>query len=280
MAAEATLEPKPRPVGWGFISLYTLAYMSTSLLFLAPVLVTLALKVSSLVGIERAPGRLALVAGVGALVAMVGNPFFGRLSDRTASRLGMRRPWMITGLVGGSAGIGIIALAPSIPVVLAGWCIAQLFFNALLATMVAVLPDQAAVVVAASVIGGKVSDRTGRRKVFVLAASIVYGLALFVIAIASNFSGFLVGMAISGLGFGVYAAVDLALVVDVLHDKRNAAKDLGVFNIAGALPFSLAPAIAPAILVIGHGSYGVLYAVAGLCAIIGAFAILPVRRVR
>ena len=32
--------------------------------------------------------------------------------------------------------------------------------------------------------------------------------------------------------------------------------------------------------VIGSGSYGVLYAVAGLCAIIGAFAILPVRRVR
>jgi hypothetical protein len=68
----------------------------------------------------------------------------------------------------------------------------------------------------------------------------------------------------------------------VLPDKRNAAKDLGVFNIAGALPFSVAPAIAPAILVIGSGSgsYGVLYAVAGLCAIIGAFAILPVRRVR
>jgi MFS family permease len=108
----------------------------------------------------------------------------------------------------------------------------------------------------------------------------VYGVALFAIAIASNFSGFLVGMAISGLGFGVYAAVDLALVVDVLHDKRSAAKDLGVFNIAGALPFSLAPAIAPAILVIGRGSYSVLYMVAGLCAIIGAFAILPVRRVR
>jgi hypothetical protein len=64
-------------VGWGFITLYTLAYMSTSLLFIAPLLVTLALKVNSLVGIERAPESLALVAGTGALLAMVGNPFFG-----------------------------------------------------------------------------------------------------------------------------------------------------------------------------------------------------------
>jgi MFS family permease len=417
--AEAALEPEPpaaHRVGWGFISLYTLAYMSTCLLFLAPLLVTLALKVNSLVGIDRAPDSLALVTGIGALLAMVGNPFFGRMSDRTASPLGMRRPWMVAGLAGGSLGVLIVALAPSIPVVLAGWCIAQLFFNALLAAMVAVLPDQvpsvqrglvsgvlgvclpiasvcgtflvklfagnllamflapcaigglfvllfavtlndrrlvradkpkwslrefastfylnpgkdrdfswafasrfmfvlayaflatyqayyllhklgtakadvpqqiflgtltqSAVLVAASLLGGKLSDRTGRRKIFVLTASIVYGLALFVVAIASNFSGFLVGMAISGLGFGVYVAVDLALVVDVLHDKRNAAKDLGVFNIAGALPFAIAPAIAPVILVLGGGSYGVLYEVAGLCAIIGAAAILPVRGVR
>ena len=403
-------------VGWGFISLYTAAYMSTCLLFIAPLLVTLALKVNSLVGIDRAPNSLALVAGIGALLAMVGNPFFGRMSDRTASPLGMRRPWMVTGLAGGSLGILIVALAPSIPVVLVGWCIAQLFFNALLAAMVAVLPDQvpsvqrglvsgvlgvclpiasvcgtflvklfagsllamflapcaiggffvllfavtlndrrlaradkpkwslrefastfylnpgknrdfswafasrfmfvlayaflvtyqayyllhklgtakadvpqqiflgtliqSAVLVAASLAGGRLSDRTGRRKIFVLTALVVYGLALFVIAIASNFSGFLVGMAISGLGFGVYVAVDLALVVDVLPGKRSAAKDLGVFNIAGALPFAIAPAIAPAILAVGGGSYGVLYTVAGLCAIVGAAAILPIRSVR
>ena len=338
------------------------------------------------------------------------------MSDRTSSKLGMRRPWMVIGLVVGSLGVLVVALAPNIPVVLLGWCIAQVFFNALLAAMVAVLPDQvpvvqrgqvsgvlgvcvpiasvcgtfvvklftgnqlamflapcaiggffillfavtlndrrlakadkptwslrelastfyvnprkspdfawafasrfmfvlayaflityqayylldkigsaeadvpqqiflgtlaqSAVLVAASLIGGRLSDRTGRRKVFVLTASIVYGLALFVIAIASNFNGFLVGMAIGGLGFGVYVAVDLALVVDVLPDKDNAAKDLGVFNIAGALPFSIAPAIAPAILAISSGSYGVLYAIAGLCAIIGAFAILPVKGVR
>lgn len=139
---------------------------------------------------------------------------------------------------------------------------------------------QSAVVIGASVIGGRLSDRTGRRKIFVRTAAVVYGVAMFTVAVASDFNGFLVGMAISGLGFGVYVAVDLALVVDVLPDGENAAKDLGVFNMAGALPFSLAPAIAPAILAISSGSYGVLYAVAGVCALVGALAIVPLRRVR
>ncbi len=406
----------PPAVGPGFIALYTLAYMGTILLFLAPLLVTLALKVNSLVGTERAPNSLALVTSIGAFLSLFGNPYFGRMSDRTSSRLGMRRPWMVIGVLGGSIGILIVALAPNIPVILLGWCLASLFFNALLAALVAVLPDQVPVSqrgmvsgilgvclpiasvsgtflvqlftgnqfamflapcaiggffillfavtlkdrrlatvdkpawslrefagtfyvnprkspdfawafasrfmfvlayaflvtyqayylldkigsaeadvpqqiflgtlaqsvlqVIASLIGGKLSDRTGRRKIFVLTGSIVYGVAMFAIAIASNFNGFLVGMAISGLGFGMYLAVDLALVADVLPDKDNAAKDLGVFNIAGALPSSIAPAIAPVILAIGRGSYGVLYAVAGVCALIGAVAILPVRHVR
>ena len=410
------LRPVVRRVGWGFISLYALAYMSTCLVLIAPLLVTLALKINSLVGIERAPNSLALVAGVGSLVAMVGNPFFGKVSDRTSSSLGMRRPWMVIGLIGGSFGVLVVALAPTIAVVLIGWCIAQLFFNALLAAQVAVLPDQVPTVqrgmvsgvlgicvpiasvtgtflvrlftgnqvamflapcaiggffillfaivlkdrrlsradkpawslrefagtfyvnprtspdfawafagrflfvlayaflvtyqayylleklgsaeedvpgqiflgtltqstfiVAASLIGGRLSDRSGRRKIFVMVASIVFGLGLFAVAVAGDFNGFLVGMAISGLGFGLYMAVDLALVADVLPDQDNTAKDLGVFNIAGALPFSVGPAIAPFILAINGAGYGVLYAVAGICAIVGAFAILPVRRVR
>ncbi|HEY4867504.1 MAG TPA: MFS transporter [Candidatus Dormibacteraeota bacterium] len=323
---------------------------------------------------------------------------------------------MVIGLVGGSLGILVVSLAPNIPVVLVGWCIAQLFFNALLAAQVAVLPDQvpstqrglvsgvlgvclpmaavsgtflvrlfsgnqlatflgpcaiggffillfavvlkdrrlakadrpiwslrefastfyvapraspdfawafasrfmfilayaflatyqayylldklgsaradvpqqiflgtltqSVVVIAASLIGGQLSDWTGRRKIFVFTASIVYGLAMFVVAIASTFNGFLVGMAIGGLGFGLYTAVDLALVADVLPAEDKVAKDLGVLNIAGALPFSIAPASAPVILAIASGSYGALYAVAGICAIIGAVAVLRVRGVR
>jgi len=405
-----------RAVGWRFVALYALAYMSTCLLFLAPLLVSLALKVNSLVGLEQAPNSLALVAGVGAAVAMFTNPFCGKLSDRTSSPLGMRRPWIVGGLVGGTLGVLVVAVAPTIPVVLLGWCVAQVGFNALLAAMVAVLPDQvpveqrgmvagvlgvclpvasvvgtflvklftgntvamflvpcavaaafillfavtlpdrrldrgdrpawsvrelastfwvsprrnpdfawaftsrflfvlayaflvtyqayylldhlgsteadvpqqvflgtlvqSVVLVAASLLGGRLSDWTGRRKVFVVTASVIYGVALFVIAAAVSFNGFLVGMALGGLGFGLYMAVDLALVVDVLPDPDTAAKDLGVLNIAGALPSAIAPAIAPVILAVGGGSYGVLYAVPGVCALAAAAAIIPVTRVR
>ena len=92
----------------------------------------------------RRPGAasLSLVAATGSLVALVANPLFGRLSDRTTSRWGMRRPWILVGLAGGSVGILVVALAPAVWVVLIGWCLAQLFFNAMLAAIVAVLPDQ------------------------------------------------------------------------------------------------------------------------------------------
>ena len=109
----------------------------------------------------------------------------------------------------------------------------------------------------------------------------MYGFALFVIAAANDVNGFLVGMAISGLGFGLYFAVDLALVTHVLPDQENAAKDLGVFNIAGALPFAFAPALAPAILAAGGGSYGrAVRRRRAAAPWSGPFAILPVKRVR
>src|ERR671932_723115 len=113
VAAAPLQSPAEHRIGWRFTALYALAFMSTSLVFLAPMLVTLPLKINALVGIERAPASLALVAGIGALVAMVGNPFFGRMSDRTTSSLGMRRPWMVIGLAGGCLGILIVAVAPS-----------------------------------------------------------------------------------------------------------------------------------------------------------------------
>jgi hypothetical protein len=108
-------------VGSSFIALYALAYTGTILLFLAPLLVSLSLKINALVGADRAPTSLSLVAGTGAFLAIFANPFFGKMSDRTTWRWGMRRPWMVIGLLGGSAGMLVVALAQDIRGVLFGW---------------------------------------------------------------------------------------------------------------------------------------------------------------
>ena len=120
---------------------YALAYTGTWLALLTPVLVTIAMRVRQLAPTDSAQS-VSWVLAIGAMFALMGNPLFGRLSDRTTSRFGMRRPWLIGGMLCGSAALLMIATAQSLAVVLIGWCLAQLAFNAVLAAIVAVLPDQ------------------------------------------------------------------------------------------------------------------------------------------
>ena len=92
---------------------------------------------------------------------------------------------------------------------------------------------------------------------------------------------FFVAEAIIGVGFGAYVAVDLALVLDVLPDPEETAKDLGVFNIAMAGPQVVAPALAAWIVGLSSGTnYDIMLIVAGVIAVVGAVLIIPVRSVR
>ena len=117
---------------------------------------------------------------------------------------------------------------------------------------------QAAMVVIWSLISGRLSDRTGLRKPFVMAGSTLQGLGLWVIAFSHSYSMLLLGVGLVGMGHGVYEGVDLALVTDVLPDRaRHAAKDLGLLNIANTLPQVIAPLAAPVILAISRGDYTV-----------------------
>ncbi|MEO8987810.1 MAG: MFS transporter [Rhodanobacter sp.] len=140
---------------------------------------------------------------------------------------------------------------------------------------------QSATVVIFSGVVGRWSDAIGRRKVFVSGAALIYTLALLVIAFANSYAWFLLGMAITGAGQGMYLAVDLALVTDLLPEREtHAARNLGIFNIASVMPQSLVPALAPAILIATHGTYTTLFVIAAGLVALGAWAIQPVRGVR
>jgi MFS family permease len=394
-----------------------LAQLGAYLTILTPVVVTMSIRVAQIAPDDKA-AALGTVLSVGAVLALIGNPFFGAMSDRTTSRFGRRRPWLLGGMLVGFAGLLVVALGGSVPVLTAGWALAQLGVNATLSTLTALLPDQipaqqrgkvsgilglmtsvsillgsamaaalagnallmfaipAAVGVATvallvavlkdrpaekghfapyrakeflstfyvsprqhpdffwniisrfliwmglacvttyqayllidrfgyttdnvangillstlvstgglvvgSAAGGTLSDRIGRRKPFVLGAGIVVTAALVVIAFAGSFGVFLAASLLFGLGQGAYLAVDLALATDVLPDPDDAAKDMGVLNIANALPQSLVPILAAPILAVGSGgaNYGLLFLCGAAVAIAGSLLVRMVRGAR
>jgi MFS family permease len=139
-----------------------------------------------------------------------------------------------------------------------------------------------AVLTVSAIVSGRISDRTGRRKIFVFLAAAIVGVGLTLLALTSSLPMFFVAASVMGVGIGAFFAVDLALITDVLPDKEHkAAKDLGIFNIANSLPQSVAPAIAPLFLAIGGGgNYTALFIAGGVFAVIGALLIAPIRAVK
>ena len=139
-----------------------------------------------------------------------------------------------------------------------------------------------AVLTVSAIMSGRISDRTGRRKIFVFLAAAIVGVGLTLLALTSSLPMFFVAASVMGVGIGAFFAVDLALITDVLPDKEHkAAKDLGIFNIANSLPQSVAPAIAPLFLAIGGGgNYTALFIAGGVFAVIGAVLIAPIRAVK
>lgn len=401
---------------------FTIALFVAQLVFfvalLGPAIVGIAVKVDSIVPEAQRTSAVALVAGFGAAAAFIANVLFGRFSDRTTSRWGRRRPWLVGGTVVMTLAFVIMALGTSVAMVTLGWFLAQIGANATLAPFVAtladqvpkvqrgkiaaalgmaqnigiyggtlvaqffqdrllimfvgpavlavvamavyawVLPDQVlstrpgsmslrewvttfwvnprrhpdfalawwsrfliilatfmfttfrlfymqdrigldagdavaavstgvliytVVLVAVSPVAGWISDRTGRRKVFVAGSTLIFAIGTLMLTQAGTVGQFYAVEAILGLAYGIYVGVDLALVVDVLPNPDDSGKDLGVFNMANAIPQTLAPALGGVLLAVNSAvnqNYDLLLWVAGIASVIGALVIIPIKKVR
>ncbi|MFG3254561.1 MFS transporter [Streptomyces sp. NPDC048172] len=398
-----------------FIALFILALFGSYVAIITPSVVSLALKIQQ-IDPDGKVGSLSLVLSVGALCAVIANPLFGKLSDRTTSRFGMRRPWMLAGLVGGGAGLALVAGATTTGMVLVGWCVAQTFFNALLAPLVAILPDQipprqrgvvgglmgicypvglilgtwiaqrmatsapramilapmavAAVTVlllcvklkdrrlekadqepwnlreflrtfwfnprrnpdfgwavlsillvstaimtfvtyqvyylsdylhidedrlpsltfvltlvvngtsaATAVVSGWLADRFHRRKFYMVCAGLLAVAGFAVLIGTRSLPGMFTGATILGLGMGFFYSGHYTLPASVLPSEQDAAKDMGVVNIAVTLPSSLVPVYAPTLLDLGgDGSNYPAVFVSGI--VLALLGIPAVRRIR
>ncbi|NQX29073.1 MFS transporter [Microbacteriaceae bacterium VKM Ac-2854] len=415
-----TMFDRPNREPRSYLPTLALANFGIYVALLTPVMVSMTFKVQHITAdTGAATAALGTVLGIGALFALISNPLVGRLSDRTTSRFGMRRPWIVGGSIIGFLALVGVGLAPNVFILGAAWCVAQAAMNAVLAAANATLADQVpaerrgavsgwvgiatplailggsllvsffaddllrfavpaafglilslvfaarlrdvrlaakpaepfgakqflgsfafnprkhpdfgwtwltkffvmfgyagiatflpmflaekfaldeaaiiGVILAAntastlamavsSPLGGWLSDKLDNRRLFVALAGGIMVIGLVLLAFAPSVAVVLIAQAIIGLGAGSFFSVDLALATQVLPNKDDTAKDLGVLNIANALPQSIAPALAPAIIAIGSttalGGYTTWYLFGALIALAGAVLVYRIKGVR
>lgn len=121
-------------------------------------------------------------------------------------------------------------------------------------------------VIVASLVLGRLSDRLGRRKAFVFASSAVQGVAALLLAFVPELSVAVVAAALLGLGYGCFLSVDQALATQVLPDPESRGKDLGIMNIALAVPQAVAPLFG-AMIVAALGGFAGLFVLSALFAL-------------
>jgi MFS family permease len=127
------------PARW--TALISLASLGLFTAFYGPIQVLLGLQAQELAPHNKELA-LGLVVGLGAAFSVVANPLFGAISDRTTWRAGRRLPWTALGAAGGAVSLVLLAFAPSVAVMVVGWCAAQLTLNAMQASLFAAVPDQ------------------------------------------------------------------------------------------------------------------------------------------
>ncbi|WP_309064935.1 MFS transporter [Microbacterium sp.] len=417
------LQEPTEPAKGAYILWLILAQLFFFIALLGPAIVGIGIKITSLVASGAIPenaatGAGAVLGGVGALFATIANVVFGRLSDRTSSKWGRRRIWIVLGTVIMTVAFLIMALAPNLFLATAGWALAQLGANMALAPFIATIADQVpqfqrgkvtaalgiaqnvgvlggtyvaqwfmndlvimfvapsvlavivmvifAVVlpdrvlpvkppratmrewwetfwvspvkypdyalawwsrfmimfasfgfttfryfyllnhvgvdeadvvpvislsvliytillVPTSIFAGWLSDRIGKRKVFVWSSTALFAVGTVALIFIKDVPSFYVLEALMGIAYGIYIGVDLALVVDVLPNPDDSGKDLGVFNMANALPQTIAPALGGVMVYVGsaNGSnYALWFSICGVLALVGALVIFPIKKVR
>jgi len=151
--------------------------------------------------------------------------------------------------------------------------------------------------IAAALIVGRVSDRIGQRKIFVYISAYLQAVAALLLAFVPQYAVAIIAAGILGLGYGAFMAVDQALATQVLPDSHSRGKDLGIMNIATAVPQAIAPLLGAVIVVVAAGvatgqsaggagfaganvGFGALFVASALFAILGGLSIRPIKSVK
>jgi MFS family permease len=125
---------------------------------------------------------------------------------------------------------------------------------------------------------GWLADRFDRRKLIVSLASIGMAIAMIPPLVSASWSALVAFAAMDGMSFGIYLAVDLALMSLVLPNPDAQGRDIAILTIASAGSQIFAPLLAGGL--IAAFGYGALFAVSATLALGGGLVVLAIRGVR
>ena len=126
-----------------------------------------------------------------------------------------------------------------------------------------------------AILGGFLSDKLKRRRIFVLLAGLAYTLGAIVMALGgSDVTVLVAGSVATSIGLGVFSAVDQAIVLDVLPERdTEAGRFMGINGYSTTLAQAIAPIVAAPLLLIGatgaDKNYALLFLVGAACTLIG-----------
>ena len=129
-----------------------------------------------------------------------------------------------------------------------------------------------------SLTSGAISDKLGRRKIPVNVASLLLAIGYLLPWVMKTSFSMILFAGFAGLGYAVYGAVDQALNVDVLPNKEEAGKDLGILNIATTLGQTAGPIVTSAL--VGMAGYNLVFPVAIAFAVLACVFIQMIRCVK
>jgi MFS family permease len=133
--------------------------------------------------------------------------------------------------------------------------------------------------VVAVIFAGRLSDKIGRRKPFIIVASLLMAASMVIPLLSPTIPALLIQAILGALAFGIFLPVDQALFIDVLPDQESAGRDLGVAAVATNLGQALGPILAAQVVVL-TGGYQMVWASALILVLVAAFAIIPVKGAR
>lgn len=134
-----------RPVRAGWIAAFAGAWLGLWMAQLVPVQVLLPLQIAAQHSSDEWLTSLVsygLVSAVAGAFVVVAYPIVGALSDRTRSRFGRRRPWILGGSLTAGVGLALLGIQTGTVGTIVMWTVVMLGFCMASAALTAVMADQ------------------------------------------------------------------------------------------------------------------------------------------